>query len=488
MKTLPRAAQIYLSAVVIAAIVPVVLACIELAPKVERFYVVGPLNGAYSLPGVVIFLLIAVLSSLAQIPVPEQPGNRSSHSLNAVGVLSVAWLFPFFVAVPLITMAGFVAQVGGRPRGRRRPTYVALFNVSSYALQVTVVSLLFQLLGGSQLLTSPDLPSDAPRLLLAIAISLLGSYIVSYGLTIIMVSLRSGLKPLAVFRKSHRNTMLPEATAASVGILLAYTWKVIPPLAPVVILPIAVIYVAFQNYIRLQELDLLKSNFIAEISHELRTPLSAILASSELLYHHSGMLTKEDMLNLSRRSYEGGNHLVRIVENMLNASTLDSGTLKIKPVSVSMDELVDDALVQVQPFLDSKEQRVICCIPNDLPEVLADPAQIVQVMINILTNASKYSGKGTLIQIVCTPELKEVRVAVKDEGIGIAPVDQSKVFDRFYRVPSNTMSSVVGSGLGLTIVKSLVEMHEGRVGLESNPGVGSMFWFTLPTALSGPET
>jgi len=115
-----------------------------------------------------------------------------------------------------------------------------------------------------------------------------------------------------------------------------------------------------------------------------------------------------------------------------------------------------------------------------LPEVLADPQHIVQVLINLLTNASKYSEAETRIGISCTAEHDQVRIAVTDQGIGIPEDQQRHVFERFYRVPSNTMTSVVGSGLGLTIVKSLVEMHRGRVGVSSAPGAGSVFCFTLP--------
>jgi signal transduction histidine kinase len=97
-----------------------------------------------------------------------------------------------------------------------------------------------------------------------------------------------------------------------VGILLGYLWLVNPPLAPIALLPLAVIYIAFKNFIRLQEVDRLKANFITEVSHELRTPLSAILASSELLYHHGDRLDIENVREISRSSYESSNHLVRL--------------------------------------------------------------------------------------------------------------------------------------------------------------------------------
>jgi signal transduction histidine kinase len=119
-------------------------------------------------------------------------------------------------------------------------------------------------------------------------------------------------------------------------------------------------------------------------------------------------------------------------------------------------------------------------LPDDLPEVLADPQHIMQVFINLLTNASKYSPDETTIAISAKTDRGRVRIAVTDQGIGIPEEDQPHIFERFYRVPSQSMSSVVGSGLGLTIVKTLVEMHRGNVGVTSKLGSGSMFWFTLP--------
>ena len=305
-------------------------------------------------------------------------------------------------------------------------------------------------------------------------------YVVSYGLTICAVSLSTGSSVRELFFRSHRNTILPEATAAFVGVLFGYLWLANPPLCPISLMPLAVIYLAFKNFLRLQELDRLKSNFITEVSHELRTPLSTIVASSELLYHDGEHLESDAVHELARTSYESSNHLFRLVENLLNATTLQSGTLHIRPVPVSFDELAADAITQVHPFVESKHQGISVDVPEDLPELLAEPQHIVQALINLLTNASKYSGDGSPIAIRARAQRHMVRIEVIDQGIGIRDEDQKQIFDRFYRVPETSMTSVVGSGLGLTIVKSLVELHGGWVGVTSAPGLGSTFWFTLP--------
>jgi signal transduction histidine kinase len=477
---LPYRASAFVIAVTACGALAVAVALFDLAGNLSRFYLVGPINSPYSVVSVLILFAVAALASAVLIPVPEDGGARSSHSLSAVGVLSCALVFPAYAAIPIVTAAALAEQLARRPGGIRRPFNSIVFNTSSYAIQTAAAAFILDSLGGSRLLTTPHLPSYAPRLLLAVLGAVAASYVISYGLTVTIISLSARIPATEVFRRSHRNTILPEATAAVVGVLFGYTWLTNPPLAPIALLPLAVIYVAFRNFIRLQELDRLKSNFITEVSHELRTPLSAILASSELLYHHGDMLNEENVRELSRSSFESSNHLYRLVENLLNATTLQSGNVHIKPVAVALDELIGDAATQVQPFLESKQQTLSTTVPDDLPEVLADPQHIVQVFINLLTNASKYSEAKTVIGISCTAEPDQVRIAVTDQGIGIPEEEQRHIFERFYRVPSQTMTPVVGSGLGLTIVKSLVEMHRGRVGVDSSPGAGSVFWFTLP--------
>jgi len=480
MTKLPRGAAAYVAAVMLAGCLVVVYALVQLGADASRFFLIGPINAPHSLVGIAIFLVLAPIGMMAVILIPEEGGEHSRQSLSAAVVLSSVIVLPWYMAVLILTVATLADQLGQRAAYGRRPVYRVLFNTAEIVLSTGAAAVIFGGFHGRQILISPHLPQDTVQLLLAVFGAIAGAYVVSYGLTIVAVSLSSGVGVGELFLKSHRNTILPEATAAVVGVLFGYLWLVDPPLSPVALMPLAVIYLAFKNFVRLQELDRLKSNFISEVSHELRTPLSAILASSELLYHNGERLSADNVRELSRSSYESSNHLFRLVENLLNATTLQSGTLHIRPVSVSLDELIGEAVTQVQPFMDSKSQKLSVTLPIDLPEVLADPRHIVQVLINLLTNASKYSEAGTTIGIACAAEQQLVRIAVTDEGIGIPEEEQRHIFERFYRAQANRETSVVGSGLGLTIVKSLVELHRGHVGVSSRPGKGSCFWFTLP--------
>ena len=459
-----------------------------------------PLNSYWSPVTLALFLVVEIVGMAVVIIVPGRDEQTNSIRLGTMGCLAAIVVFPPYLAVLTVGIASSLVQFSSRPLGRRRAWQFTVANIGSNILWTGAGAALFSAYGGRQLLMSPHLPGDAIRIILAVLGAAAVSYVVSYGFTVVSLWLiqralarREGKTVSSrriptfatireIFLTSHRNAILPESTAAIVGILFGYLWMVNPPLAPIALLPIAVIYLAFKNFIRLRELDRLKSNFITEVSHELRTPLSSILASTELLYRHADEMQPENVRDLSRSSYESTNHLFRVVENLLNASTIQSGTLAVHPVAVSMDEIIGDAVSQVQAFFESKNQSLDFDLPHDLPEVLADPRQVGQVLINLFTNASKYSADGTRILVECRPVGRAVRVAVIDEGIGIPGEDQGHVFERFYRVPSNSMTSVVGSGLGLTIVKSLVEMHNGEVGLSSNPGAGSTFWFTLPIA------
>ncbi|HZT95717.1 MAG TPA: ATP-binding protein [Chloroflexota bacterium] len=479
------AAAAYVAAVILLGSVAFIAACVAAGSEAGRFFLIGSINSPYSWVGVAIFLFLAPFASMAVILIPEEGGERSRQSLSAAVVLASVVVFPVYMAVLILSVSTLVEQLGQRAAYGRRPVYRILFNVSEITLSTGAAALVFQALSGRTYLLHPQLPQTSWNAVMAVLGAVAVAYVTSYGLTIGAVSLSTGVPVNKLFAKSHRNTILPEATAAVMGVLFAYLWLTDPPLSPIALMPLAVIYLAFKNFVRLQEVDRLKSNFISEVSHELRTPLSAILASSELLFHHSAELAPDDVSELSRSTYESSNHLFRLVENLLNATTLQSGTFQIHVVPVTVDELVAEALVQVQPFLDSKNQTVELEVPEDLPEVLADPRHVVQVLINLLTNASKYSNPQTMVRIVGTAIPGAVRIAVVDHGVGIPEDEQAQIFERFYRAQSNRVTSVVGSGLGLTIVKSVVDLHGGEVGVSSLVGVGSEFWFTLPRAETG---
>jgi PAS domain S-box-containing protein len=229
---------------------------------------------------------------------------------------------------------------------------------------------------------------------------------------------------------------------------------------------------------RFREAEELKSTFISVISHELKTPVS-------LIKGYAGTLCREDARwdeKVWRESLgvieEESDRLNELIDNLLDASRLQAGAL---PLSLSEVDLGDLARRVVKKFRSqSDKHEFVVDIRGDFPVVEADEARLAQVLSNLLTNAIKYSPEGGAITISGESRSDEVIVTVSDEGIGIAPAERTRVFDAFYRVDDALTRRTQGTGLGLYLVKAVIEAHAGRVWVESEPGSGTAFSFSLP--------
>src|SRR6266568_5038484 len=220
---------------------------------------------------------------------------------------------------------------------------------------------------------------------------------------------------------------------------------------------------------------------LATVAHELRGPLTALATSSELL--------AEDFLHLDSRQVKsmlGAMHrrtlwLQGLVENLLCAATIREGRLQLYRQSLSLVDVLVDAEAVVGPLLEQRGQRLRVRIASDLPEVLADSRRLGQVLINLILNASKFGAANTSIDITISVRGGAVRVAVSDRGPGVSSDQAQRLFEPYYRAPATSGSGKDGVGLGLSIVKSIVEAHGGQVGVESRRGGGARFCFTVPT-------
>jgi PAS domain S-box-containing protein len=229
----------------------------------------------------------------------------------------------------------------------------------------------------------------------------------------------------------------------------------------------------------------LRSYFLANISHEFRTPLSALNASVELLLdevEHLSPAEIQELLNSIHMSVTG---LQTLIENLLESINIEAGRVNIRRCSTDLDEVCAEAIRVMQPLLDRRQQRLSLTKPPQLPLVSADPIRLTQVLVNLLSNASKYSPMGQAIDLsVEWVGDNLLRVAVADRGPGISPTDRKNLFRRFVRFGAQD-GAQYGIGLGLSVVKAIVEEHGGEVGVDERPGGGSIFWFTLP--LTGGE-
>jgi signal transduction histidine kinase len=229
----------------------------------------------------------------------------------------------------------------------------------------------------------------------------------------------------------------------------------------------------------LLDIDGMKSCFIANVSHELRTPLTSVLAYSELL------LTYEDPAPEKRREFlevihtESG-RLTRLINEVLDISKIESGQLELRREVVDLRSLIAASARACRQVI---RQRGLCFeldVPEQLPLVLGDGDRLQQVIANLLNNAMKFTPAGT-IRLTARDDGDSVLITVRDTGIGIAPEDQVRVFEKFHQVGNIMTSKPSGTGLGLAICRELVGAHGGRIWVESAPGAGSTFLVSLPT-------
>ena len=224
----------------------------------------------------------------------------------------------------------------------------------------------------------------------------------------------------------------------------------------------------------LERLNRLKSEFVALVSHEFRTALVGISGFSE-------MIRDEDVSLEEAKGYAGdinkdAERLNRMINDMLDLDRIEAGRLSLHVQSVDLDSLLDDAADRARA---SSAKHVIVCRLDGRPAVQCDPDRIAQVIANLLSNAIKYSPDGGEITVTSTVRDGLVDVSVRDHGVGIAPEFVERLFNRYERY-EKTSNRILGTGLGLAITRQIVEMHGGKIWVESEPGNGSDFHFTLP--------
>ncbi len=223
----------------------------------------------------------------------------------------------------------------------------------------------------------------------------------------------------------------------------------------------------------------LRSYFLANISHEFRTPLSALKASVELLLEGLDTFTLNETLELVRSVHFSVTSLQTLVDNLLESVSIEAGRFRIRRHSTDIKVLVSDATTLMKPLLERRHQALITRMPDGLPVLSVDPMRLTQVLVNLLSNASKYGPTDEPIELSIDPQDDALRISVSDRGSGIPAEDRESIFRRFVRLGEKD-NTQYGVGLGLAVVKTIVESHGGSVGLNERPGGGSIFWFTIP--------
>ncbi|HVN55614.1 MAG TPA: ATP-binding protein [Anaerolineaceae bacterium] len=232
----------------------------------------------------------------------------------------------------------------------------------------------------------------------------------------------------------------------------------------------------------LKKLDRIKSDFVSTVSHDLRSPLTAILGYVELL-DRAGPIN-EQQRDFIRRVQMSVHNITALVDDLLNLGRIEAG-FDTRKEMVLMDQILQYSIDSFKNRIAEKQQQLLIEVPQEMPKIFGNPVHLRQMTDNLIDNAIKYTSTGGVIQVRGQIEGNQLILQVIDSGVGIPALDLPYIFDKFYRA-SNVSTEVSGTGLGLAIVKSIVESHQGRIWVESNPGTGTTFTVVLPFV--EPET
>jgi PAS domain S-box-containing protein len=232
-----------------------------------------------------------------------------------------------------------------------------------------------------------------------------------------------------------------------------------------------------------REVERMKTDFISSVSHELRTPLTSIKALNAAMLRDKEMPeeTREQFLNVIE---EDTVRLGGLIEELLEVARIEAGTMKLDIDNVDVKEVVEEVRTCIAPLAGEKQIELVTEIAETVPVINADRSRIVSVFTNLVNNAVKFTPEAGRVEVLVTATFDGVQIEVKDTGIGIPESAIDKIFDRFYRV-DRPGTEIQGTGIGLAIVHKIVELHNGMIKVESEPGNGSKFTVTLP--LDGTE-
>ena len=229
---------------------------------------------------------------------------------------------------------------------------------------------------------------------------------------------------------------------------------------------------------QLRQMDSMRRDFISNLSHELRTPVSVIKANSETLLD-GALENKKDAKIFSKAILHNADRLSEMVTSLIDLSRIEYGELKFVIEKIVLNQIIESVVLAYKNKAKRKKIQVVFESQSDVT-VKSDAKAIERVLNNLLDNAFKYSPENSIIKINLRKQGEAMRLAVIDQGEGVAEEDQDLVFKRFFRTASARANTQQGSGLGLAIVKNLVYNLQGDVGVESRPEGGSEFWFTIP--------
>lgn len=229
------------------------------------------------------------------------------------------------------------------------------------------------------------------------------------------------------------------------------------------------------------ELLRLKEEFLLDVAHELRTPIAAMTASLDLVHQDAISMPREELRAMVGTLRRSALRLEHLVENLLDAGSIEAGTFEVRATPTSMKDVVEDSLLFVRSILESKGQRLVTHFGRGADRVVCDPRRTGQVLANLLGNAGKYGSEGSAITLRTEASAGFVKVTVHNDGPAIPEDELTRLFQRFFR-SRNVRGEAGGLGLGLTICRAIVQAQGGEIGVDSAPDRGTSVHFTVPKA------
>ncbi len=385
-----------------------------------------------------------------------------SVALNAaMGLSKTAIILPGLIG---ITLSGFYYL------SRFRKIYTPVL-YTSFIFMLVVLSLLWIESGGSK---SPVLDVFFALLIFILLFfrgNLLVGMISMYTLTIILLLLLELIYPDVI-------STYPSEKARIIDHITF--------LIPIILIISFFIYYTKSYYLKEKEKaeqsDMLKSSFLSNMSHEIRTPMNGIIGFSQLLIHETNPEARDNYVKIIN---ESGETLLRLINEILDLSEIESGQGKIIHKTFDLNNLLREILQSFEAekgksFKNNIELKLDIQDKNTVDQIIMDPFRLKQIFSNLIENALKFTDSGKVIFGYKRSGLQELQFFVSDTGIGISKEEQEIIFDRFYKVEGGTKKLYRGTGLGLAISKQLVEMMDGEIWLQSEKGKGSVFYFNLP--------
>lgn len=246
--------------------------------------------------------------------------------------------------------------------------------------------------------------------------------------------------------------------------------------------------ITIQNLTEEKQLEEMKVDFVSMAAHELRTPLTAIRGYASLLQMHYATHLEDTAKELLTRLIVSTTNLANLIDNLLSVSRIERNSMIIDTKPIDLPIILTDIFDSFKQQAQTKHQTYTLSVPEQMPKVMADPFRIGQVFINLISNGINYTPEGGAISVNVQNKGEHLEIAIQDSGEGIPPEALPRLFTKFFRVSGSLEQGSKGTGLGLYITKSIIEMHHGKIWAESTVNKGSIFTFTLPIATADQLT